>query len=242
MMNRVARFVWRYAYAAVVCLYLLTVGLLRAKDRSFLYVICSRYGLQPVGTRVPTVRLDEVVASDVSVQLEAPTNKGGDVSLTELLVIAALVRQRQPQVMLEIGTLDGRTTLNMAANSGDSSRVFTLDLPDQPGSGARFIGKPLARKITQLFGDSVTFDYSSFRNAVDFIFIDAGHSYGNVMSDSLHALGLLRDGHGCIVWHDYDTWDWSGTTRALNRLFLEQQEFGMLRRIEGTSLVYLTRE
>ncbi len=241
-MNRAVRFVWRYAYAAVVCLYLLTLGLIRPKDRSFLYVICSRYGLRPVRTPIPTVRLDEVVASDVSVQLEAPTNRGGDVSLTELMAIAALVRQRQPQVMLEIGTLDGRTSLNMAANSEEGAHVFTLDLPDQPGSGARFIGKPLAGKITQLFGDSVTFDYSALLNAVDFIFIDADHSYENVKSDSLHALELLRDGHGCIVWHDYDTWDWSGTTRALNRLFLEQQEFGMLRRIEGTSLVYLTRE
>lgn len=163
MLNRVVRFIWRYAYAAVACLYMFTVGLVRARDRSFLYLICERYGNRLIRTRIPSARLDAIVAPDVSVQLEAPTNRGGDVSLAELLVIAALVWQRQPQVMLEIGTLDGRSTLNMAANSGEGARVFTLDLPDQPGSGARFIGKPLAAKITQLYGDSVTFDFSALR-------------------------------------------------------------------------------
>jgi hypothetical protein len=241
-MNRLVRVIWRYCYAAMACLYMLTIGQLRSKDRGFLYQICERYGNRPVRTRIPVIRLDAVVASDVSVQLEAPTNRGGEVSLTELLVIAALVRQRQPQVMLEIGTLDGRTALNLAANSAEHARVFTLDLPDQPGSGARFTGTAFAAKITQLLGDSATFDYTALRNAVDFVFIDANHSDQNVTSDSLRALELLREGHGCIVWHDYDTWDWPSATRALNRLFVDRSDFGMLRRIEGTSLVYLIRE
>src|SRR6188768_1735878 len=53
----------------------------------------------------------------------------GNVSLYELFVINALVAQRAPLRIFEFGTFNGRTTLNLAANSPADARVFTLDLP-----------------------------------------------------------------------------------------------------------------
>lgn len=47
--------------------------------------------------------------------------------------------------------LDGRSTLNMAANSAPDARIFTLDLPDQPAADDRWL----------LIRDSIA-DYEQF--------------------------------------------------------------------------------
>ena len=60
----------------------------------------------------------------------------------------------------------------------------------------------LNQKIVMLTGDSKNFDFSEFDEKVDFIFIDADHSYAGVMNDSEIAFKMIRPG-GTIVWHDY---------------------------------------
>jgi hypothetical protein len=238
MMRRLGRFIWRYLYALAASLYLLTIGQASAKHRSFMYRLISHFGYQPVKTLIPAIPLTEVISRNMVLATHDPLGAGGNVSLLELAVISSVIQRRQPARLMEIGTLDGRTTLNMAANSAPDAKIFTLDLPDQP-SGTCFIGNPLAAKITQLIGDSTKFDWSEYNNTLDFVFIDADHTYPFVMSDSRQALKLLRDGRGTIMWHDYATWDWEGTTLALNDLYVEGQAFGYLQHIEGTSLIYL---
>ena len=238
MIKRVGRFIWRYLYALTASLYLFTVGQASAKQRSFLYRFISHFGYQPVKTLIPVIALNEVISRDTILEIHDPLGTGGNVSLLELAVIDSVIRRQKPARLVEIGTLDGRTTLNMAANSAPDAHIFTLDLPDQP-SGTCFIGKPLAAKITQLTGDSTKFDWSAYDNTLDFVFIDADHTYPFVMSDSRRALKLLRNGRGTIMWHDYGTWDWEGTTRALNDLYCEGRSFSGLRHVDGTSLVYL---
>ena len=71
------------------------------------------------------------------------------------------------------------------------------------------------------------------------IFVDGAHSYEYVLHDSRHALKLLKDGKGLILWHDYDKIWWIGLTNALNELYTEQNEFGGAMHINGTSLVCL---
>ncbi len=51
----------------------------------------------------------------------------GNVNVAELAVLNALCRTLKPKSIMEIGTFDGRTTLNLALNS--NAQVFTLDLP-----------------------------------------------------------------------------------------------------------------
>ena len=167
----------------------------------------------------------------------------------------------KPQRLFEIGTFNGRTTLNMAANSPGDARVFTLDLPkeqinstalklsgrhspddklfiDKSSSGILFSGTDCQPKITQLFGDSAAYDFNLFCKSVDFVFIDGAHSYDYVKNDSAIALKLLHEGHGIIVWHDYDS-VWEGVTKALNELYSTVPEFADIRHISGTSLVFL---
>ena len=208
----------------------------------------------PKGTPklIPTVPITDICPELPAVEVHAPIVLDGNVSLYELVVISSLVRASRARDVFEFGTFDGRTTLNMAANLSGEGRVFTLDLPrtemkktslalvngeqlyiDKECSGARFAGTKLESRITQLYGDSAKFDYSPFDGQIDFVFVDASHSYPYVLNDSRKALSLLRKGKGTILWHDYP--GWPGVANALHELFLKDSAFRNLRNIENTS-------
>lgn len=239
MIVRIARFIQRWLLAAGGAIYLLTLGLGKAEHRKFLYAIPTHFGYQPVPPLIPQVSLAEVIPPNTMFQLYDPVAAGGEVTLQELVCINALIHRTQPQRLLEIGTLGGRTTLNMVANTQPDAEIFTLDLPATAQSRTGAAQEMFGRRWTQLYGDSLTFDFSPLYNSLDFVFVDANHTYEYVSSDSLQALKLLRQTGGVIVWHDYTSWDWEGNTRALNDLYAAHKEFGAIRHIEGTSLVYL---
>jgi len=75
---------------------------------------------------------------------------------------------------------------------------------------------------------------------MDFILIDASHADDAVLNDSRRAIEMLRDGHGVILWDDYDQW-FEGTTRAVELLYRTEPAFREMKNIRGTSLVYLRR-
>lgn len=149
---------------------------------------------------LPHVPWTELVP-DLPIEVCEP-NSGvdGNMSGPDLSVLDRLVRHYDPRVLFEIGTFDGRTTLNLAAHASPQARVYTLDLPptaedttalplsvhdckyiDKPESGARFRGTDVASKIVQLYGDSATFDYGPYWRAVDFVLVDGSHSYYYVL-------------------------------------------------------------
>ncbi len=236
------------------------VGFLFEKNRLFIERICAQFGYvkkTPI-LIVPTIELAKVVSEDIPIQVREPVAIDGNISLAEITVMSKLVKRHNPNRLFEIGTFDGRTTLNLAANASAEAEVYTLDLPkdklsvtdlpletgeekyvDQEVSGLRFLGTDCEQKITQLYGDSATFDFSPFFNTVDFIFIDGSHSYEYVLNDSKRALELLRDGQGVILWHDYGKPWWSGLTTALNEMYSARKEFKNIQHIQETSLVYL---
>jgi Predicted O-methyltransferase len=143
-----------------------------------------------------------------------------------------------PKLIIEIGTFDGRTTLNLAVNSPPKTKIVTLDLPpneetkfelapfeeyfvNKPVSGERFVDcptemKPYAKKISQVYGDSAAFDWSDYFGKADLVFIDGSHAYDYVVCDTKTALKLIKP-TGIIIWHDYGEWD--GVTKALNQFF-----------------------
>jgi hypothetical protein len=204
---------------------------------------------------IPTIKLSEVIPKEISsIKIYKEIPRYANISALELIVITKLIRYYNARNIFEIGTLDGRTTLNMAANCSQKAKIYTLDLPKvklhytklplnhgdkmyfyKEITGSRFFGNVYAKKITQLYGDSATFDFSPFTNTMDFIFIDGLHSCEYVLNDSTKALQLVRNNKGIIVWHDYMLW--SGVTRALNALYLNFRVFKRLKHIEGTSLV-----
>jgi hypothetical protein len=65
------------------------------------------------------------------------------------------------------------------------------------------------------------------------VFVDASHSYENVLFDSETALQISIQG-GIILWHDYGVWE--DVTKALDELKFNK---GFdLYNIAGTSIVY----
>ena len=165
----------------------------------------------------------------------------------EVLAIGAMVRVLKPERILEIGTFEGNTTVNLAANAPSSARVFTLDLPPDWGrryeldvadihfnaatgnhTGRQFIDTPHADGITQLWGDSAAFDWDE-HGPFDFILIDGCHTYEYAVSDTRNALRVLRPG-GVIVWHDY------GMLEDVSRAVDECSRQISARAIQGTRL------
>lgn len=239
--RRVFLFIYRWLFAAAGAVYLLTIGLREARHREFLYKIPTYFGYHPTKPIIPSIPQTEIIRPDTILTLYDPVQNSGEVTLLELVCISALISDTQPQRLLEIGTLGGRTTLNMVANTHPLAEIYTLDLPNTDHHRAESTKELLGRQWTQLYGDSLTFDFSQLYNSLDFVFIDANHQYEYVRSDSLQAMKMLRNGSGVIIWHDYTSWDWEGNTRALNDLYASEDAFGDLRHIEGTSLVFLRR-
>jgi predicted O-methyltransferase YrrM len=205
-------------------------------------------------TRLPQVGWRDLFPAK-PIALAQPRRQQGDVNLAELAVLAtAAASIAGGSEITEIGTFDGRTTLNLALNASPHLPVFTLDLPpdatskfalapgerafvEKPRSGRHFVeaaaewAEP-ARRITQLFGDSATFDWSAHRGRAGLVFVDGSHAYDYVIADTDTALSLIAQ-KGVVIWHDYGVWE--GVTRALEEIEASRQ-LG-LRHVRGTSLV-----
>ncbi len=143
----------------------------------------------------------------------------GGVDMEELLMLCLLVRNRKPAVIFEIGTFEGITTLNLALNAPETTRVYTLDLPAD-GRTAFSISDydttlvpvtartdlwqkhGVADRIEQIFCDSAFFDSVAFAGSVDLVFIDGSHTYDYVKNDTELALRMVSP-KGIVVWHDF---------------------------------------
>jgi hypothetical protein len=200
--------------------------------------ICSVSSLKFLGEAV-SVTFDNFLSVD------------GNVSLDELAFMCALARKNQPRVVLEVGTFDGNTTLQLALNTPPETVIFTLDLPmgvdgkatNDPVEIAyiessrrvrrRFLGSPVEHKIVQCYGNSLTYDFAKFaaNGQPQFIFIDGGHDYKCVRNDTEKALAILQQ-NGVIAWHDYSA-EWPGVFQYLVELSCKLP----LVHIAGTSLV-----
>ena len=173
---------------------------------------------------------------DAEVEVHKAFRRESHTSLSagELLAIAAVVRHHAPRRILEIGTFNGTTTLNLAANAPPDARVTTIDLPpDWEASrdlaievessmknmtprekvGENYRGTPFEERIDQVFGDSAQLDWSTLGGPFDLVFIDGCHTYEYVRSDTENALAQLAPG-GVLLWHDYGSVE--GVSRAVD--------------------------
>lgn len=205
----------------------------------------------PIGT----VSAAEFLGEDISVNLVNFFPVDGNISGDELLFLSALAHRIKPQTVVEVGTFDGNTTLQLALNTPTETRIFTLDLPAGAQAAAendsgdasyivsprrtkrKFVGSTVEHKIVQRYGNSMDFDFAEFASdgKPQLIFIDAGHSYECVRNDSEKALAILDSG-GVIVWQDYSP-AWPGVFRYLAELYSNLQ----MVHITGTTLVVHTR-
>ncbi|MFO7569021.1 MAG: class I SAM-dependent methyltransferase [Smithellaceae bacterium] len=190
-----------------------------------------------------------------SVFLQESKKCDGGVRVSELGVLCQFARHLKPgSQIFEIGTCDGRTTLNLALNAPGCC-ILTLDLPagqetlfgtdpgerqyiDKALSGQKYLActdrfPDAVGRITQLYGDSAQYDYRPYEGACDMVFVDGSHAYEYVLKDTETAFRLIKK-TGVIVWHDYGVWP--GVTHALEGI--ECKEKLGLRHIKGTSLAF----
>lgn len=201
---------------------------------------------QDVYLREPHLRrvsAAELIDESEDIELTRCIRNEWQTTLVELAVIVGFVKKRAPTSVFEIGTFDGRTTLAMHLNSS-RSEIHTIDLPggteNSPGGsepGYLFHDRQLDGKIKQLYGDTLTFDFSPWWGRQDFVFVDAGHSYRNALADSKTALQLIEGREGAIIWHDYAVMP--GVTKAVEEVMGHVESPVEFVWIEGTSLALL---
>ncbi|MDN3505748.1 MAG: class I SAM-dependent methyltransferase [Simkaniaceae bacterium] len=228
------------------------------RKKSFRKKFCqSEFFYEQVMHRSPISKRNvEELTGPVKLTLENFFSRNGNLSPYEVIAITSLIAKRNPKRLLEIGTFDGNTTLQMALNSADDALIHTIDLPegeletrapvldsdlqfiaDEKKQIRKFQGTLVAHKVHQHFGDSTNYDFSKFtkEGSLDFIFVDGGHSYPCVQSDTENALkSLAKD--GCILWHDF-TPHFGGVFQFLTEL---SQKLPLVH-IEGTNLVMYRR-
>lgn len=184
-----------------------------------------------------------------------PLQSASSPEILESWVLAAAARDAD--TIFEFGTCTGRTTLMLALNSPPNARIHTLTLhPDhfeheyqadrsdveddkwkhtarKESKHTSFLyeGTAVTNKVTQIFGDSKKFDETPLAGTCNLIFIDGGHSYSYVKSDTEKALRMLAPG-GLIFWHDYKH-KCPGVFSYLNALSRSMN----IRHIADTSLV-----
>ena len=190
------------------------------------------------------------------IRLIETAKSDGNVRLSELVILALAAREAAPgSEIMEIGTFDGRTALNLAINAPAGVPIATLDLPaDQPSALAieqserRYVDKPApgarlrncrdpwradAGRVVQLQGDSATFDWSPYLGRAGLVFVDGSHAYDYAKKDSETAMRLVRPG-GTVLSHDYGVWP--GVTRALDELEAARR-LGLVN-VRASSLVF----
>ena len=102
-----------------------------------------------------------------------------------------------------------------------------------------FTGSELENKIDVIFQNSLDFDETQYNNFFDLIFIDGGHTYSVVKSDTEKAFKMVNKS-GIILWHDYVPGKTSAkdVVKLINQISQEKKIYN----IKDTSLCYFQNE
>lgn len=191
---------------------------------------------------------------DITIKNAEKPDPQWSLTLYELNCLLLAERAIGASRVLEVGTYDGNTALNMAANLPADGTLVTIDLPpegDDPDlafnvdqklrnvSGRHVVGRefrdrPESCRIRQVLGDSAKLDWTTLGGPFDLAFIDGCHAYDYVKSDTANVLSVMRPG-GVVMWHDYTSI--GDVARAVDEF---QHRFTNLVAVQGTRLAVAT--
>lgn len=216
------------------------------KDPTASEIADWQHGVLP---RVPITELFQgLEAVDVKILRTFDRLPGTSILPFELMILVAIVKLIDARNILEIGTFDGNTALNLAANSAPDAAVTTVDLPpdwdgqleldipstaknvtDRKKLGAQYKSSEYSHKVTQVLCDSAKIDWDKMPTPFDLVFIDGCHFYDYVRRDTDNAIRYLKPG-GVVAWHDY------GSSGDVSRAVDETAKKFKVRAIQGSRL------
>ena len=202
--------------------------------------------------RIPRLPVNKIFpgieSTDVTISRAFDRDIWTSLDTQEILVLSAIIKFSESKNILEIGTYDGNTTLNLAANSPSDAHITTVDLPpdwngklelkvpelsvnvdERKKIGAQFKDSDYAKKIIQIFGDSAKIDWEELPTPFDVVLIDGCHHYEYVKLDTQNSLRHLKPG-GLLVWHDY------GMYKDVSKVVDETAKNMKVKAIQGTRL------
>lgn len=164
----------------------------------------------------------------------------GSITLVDQVVLLLLNELVKPNKIIEVGTYLGYTTNLFLKNT--SAQVYTIDLPKKSNINTynsskiyidgeendnylreRYLNnnenylsdldEAESKRLTLIEKDSTTFSFVNEIGEVEFVFIDGGHSYDIVKSDTENARKSIRS--GVIIWHDFNSTIHSDVTKYL---------------------------
>lgn len=157
---------------------------------------------------LPVVQLNDLFPN-FSETLNSFSFLGGGSLPTDIALLKSAARKFEDCKYFEIGTWRGESVCNVA---DVAKECYTLNLApaqildltkNQKYADAHFFFSKDLPNVTQLLGDSRTFDYAGLNKKFDVIFIDGNHHYDFVKSDTEKVFQNLVHEDSIVVWHDY---------------------------------------
>jgi hypothetical protein len=185
--------------------------------------------------RKPVEELFPEIDFTRSTELLFPMPRDLGISTQELNVLSKVVEYLQPRKVVEFGTAEGRTAVNIANHLPSDGELITLDLTPIPGKnevGFFYWGQPAKVKIKQVFCGVSAWDSKQHRASAEMVFCDACDLLPGMAAEVFQAFSIVKPG-GVIFRHDYGYV--RGVTLFWNWLARELPVFS----IEGTTLLCL---
>ena len=178
----------------------------------------SKKNNKPTKTNIIRIHLEMLIPNYKSIPVLEQEYGYTKMKRSEIMAICRIVKLKQPKIIFEIGTHCARTTIRLAANS--QAEIYTLDSVPTDNinneSDIIFQSTPYKDRIHRLYGNSLNYDYSSFYEKVDFIFVDSCHKFHYVLKNSLNAFQMLKS-DGVIIWNHYASYA-PGVMKALDEI------------------------
>jgi len=176
----------------------------------------------------------------------------GRLTRLETVALVASMRVVRARRVFEVCALRGTTTLNLALNIPPDGSVLTLELnPDSATQanqhhyvgllseihmktdGMDFVDGEVFDKITALRGNSTSFEFGSWKNSMDLVFIQGCDDFEATNSVTENAFSMIvKDKPTCVLWHNYRNASHSNFSAYLQKT---SQEFPVFH-IEDTNL------
>lgn len=173
--------------------------------------------------------LKNAFSTDEKITTLFPPVEIGSITLVDQIVLLSLLKIIVPKTIIEVGTYLGYSASLLAMNS--TAHIYSLDLPDDIGLQARFDSDKILTdghanddflrhtqsvegavylqnltaeqraRVTLVKKDSTQIDFPEAFGEVEFVFVDGGHAFEIIKSDTDNALKAIRK--GVVVWHDF---------------------------------------